>query len=84
MSWGPWCGMWGPGYWFGGPWGVIIALLFWALVIAGLVYLVKLLIRQGDGNQAAVKDTPLEILRRRYAVGEITAEEFKKARENLS
>ncbi len=75
--------MWGPGYWFGGPFGTVIMLLFWALVIVGVVYLVRVLTRRADLGAPAVRDTPLEILKRRYADGEISAEEFTRIRGEL-
>ena len=83
MGWGPGCWMWGPGYWFGGPFGMVIALLFWALVVAGVVYLIRVLTRRADPGPLAPKDTPLEILKRRYAGGEISAEEFTRMRGEL-
>ena len=83
MGWGPGCAMWGPGYWSGGPFGMVIMLLFWALVIVGAVYLVRVLTRRADPGAPAMRDTPLEILKRRYAGGEIIAEEFTRIRGEL-
>lgn len=84
MGWGPSCGFWwGPGAWFGGPFGMIVTLLFWALVIVAVVYLVRAVTRNVVGQPAGPKDAPLDILRRRYAAGEIGAEEFKRMRSEL-
>lgn len=84
MGWGPGCGMWGPGYWFGGPLAMVIMLLFWALVIVGVVYLIRVLTRRADFGAPAMRDTPLEILKRRYATGELSAEEFTRIRGELT
>ena len=63
------------------------------LLLAGLVLLIVWLIRALVGptawrpgstaSPAAQPDSPLDILSRRFAAGEITVDEFKKAREVL-
>ncbi len=79
---GPWGmhPMWG--WW--GIWGVGMLLsvfLFWALVIVGIVVGIRWLIREG---RPAASDSALEILRRRYARGEINREEFEARRKDLT
>lgn len=60
--------------------GGIFMILFWVLVIAGIVYLVKYL----SQNQNKKQDkTPLDILKERYAKGEIDKEEFEKRKKDL-
>jgi len=57
-------------------------LAFWALVITGGVFLVRYLVRQGRaGNH---QESALEILKRRYAQGEIEKEEFEAKRKDLT
>lgn len=61
---------WGmhPMWW--GAWGIgmmLIMLLFWILVIVGLVLGIRWLIGQGKGLRS---DSALEILRQRYARGD--------------
>jgi putative membrane protein len=46
-------------------------LLFWAILITGTVFGIRWLVGQG---RAPGKDTALEILRERYARGEINRE----------
>ena len=74
---------WGPGYFFGGPFGMILGLVFWALVIYGIFRLISNLT-----NRSAVirgkEETPLEILKRRYAAGDIDEDEFNRKRKNLN
>ncbi len=56
-------------------------ILFWVLIIVGIVFLVRWI--AGDArNRDGREETPLEILKKRYARGEITKaqyEEMKKA-----
>lgn len=52
--------------------------LFWGLVILGIVWL----IRSGPWGHRD-HDTPLEILDRRFAAGEMSAEEYREKRNAL-
>jgi putative membrane protein len=72
--WGLW-GVWGLGM-------MVMMLVFWALVIAGIVLAIRWLVSQGrPGHQS---DTALDILRQRYARGEINKEEFEAKRRDLT
>ncbi len=84
----------GPGYGMGqgmmGGWGMgwfgmIFMLIFWVLVIVGLVLLVKWLIQTTKGDKDVVHSSSraLEILNERYAKGEIEKEEFEKVKRDL-
>jgi len=76
------CGWgWGPGYFFGGPFGMIIGVLFWALVVYGVYYLLSRLSKQGQ--HIKTEKTPLEIINERYAKGELTAGEYAKLKKDL-
>ncbi len=77
MHWGNWgdCG-WGMGF------GWIWMILFWGLVIAGIVYIVKALSRRA--GRSWQEETPLDILKKRYAKGEITKEEFERMKDDLA
>ncbi len=65
--------------WFGPGFGWLFMILVWVLVIAGVVALIKWLAwsptRRGE--------TPLEILKTRYARGEISKEEYERMRREL-
>ena len=68
-------------WWWG--WGLgmmLMMLLFWGLVIAGLVLGVRWLIDQGKPERSV---TALEILKQRYAKGEIGKEEFEAKERDL-
>ena len=70
--WGLW-GIWGFGM-------MLFMFLFWALVITGIVLGIRWLIRQG---RPEMSDSALEILRQRYARGDINREEFEAKRKDL-
>src|SRR4030066_556980 len=72
-------GMMGPGMMggFGGFWFMpIIMIVFWGLVIWGIVALVRG-VSAGSTGPSAQAESALEILKRRYARGEITKQEYE-------
>ena len=70
---GPW--MWGIGW--------IWMAIFWLLVILGIAALLKWLLRQGSGHGTMGVESPLEILKKRYAKGEINKEEFEEKKRDI-
>jgi len=72
----------GPGY-FGGWWIVMMIgmVVFWGLIIAGLVLLIRYLAAQTPAR--AVPGTPVDILNRRLAAGEISTEEYENLRRKI-
>ncbi len=68
---------WGMGFGFG--W--ITLIIFWALLILGIVYLVKLI--AGGSGKLHKGDAAIDILKQRYAKGEISKEEFDKIKNDL-
>jgi putative membrane protein len=67
--------------WMGLGW--IFMVLFWALVIAAGVALVRWLGKRNNGTGDTRRRTPLEILQERYARGEIEREEYEQKRRDL-
>jgi len=63
-------------------WGMggLSMLLFWGVVVVALVLLVKWMAR-GTGSRG--ERTPLEILKERYAQGEIGRDEFEQKKRDL-
>jgi putative membrane protein len=68
----------GFGWMLGGGLMMLMMLLFWIGLIALVVWGVASL--RGGQRPSAPDETPLESLRRRYASGEISREEFEQAR----
>ncbi len=68
-------------------WG-LVGLVLLALVIVGLVWLVRLLIQntanQDTTSRPADAEAPEDILRRRYAAGEIDEDEYLRRLAGLS
>lgn len=77
MHWGDYGWSWGWGMGFG--W--LFMIIFWILVILGIVYLIKLTARGTKKEEK--EETALDILRKRYAKGEITKEEFDRIKDDL-
>jgi len=71
---------------YGGGWGffgVLHMLLWWVLIVLGIVVLVKWLVG-GKGDSRTGGDRALDILRERYARGEIDKDEFDTRRRDLA
>ncbi len=80
MDWG---GGMHPMSWMWGAWGMgmmVVMLVFWGLVIAGLVVAIRWLVNAGGSPR---HDRALEILRERYARGEINKDEFEARQRDL-
>jgi putative membrane protein len=69
---------WGMGFGFG--W--IAMIIFWVLLILGIVYFVKMI--AGSSKKEDKQDTAIDILKMRYAKGEISKEEFEKIKDDLT
>jgi putative membrane protein len=80
-------GMMGPGMMggFGFPFmGMGLGMLvFWALIIGGIVWLVQSLSR-GTGSSSAHGGALLDLLKGRYARGEIAKEQFEGMKRDLN
>ncbi len=80
-----WDGTWPvhPMWWMWGAWGLVMLvmmLVFWGLVIAGIVLAIRWLVGQGARPGS---DRALDFLRERYARGEINKDEFDARRRDL-
>ena len=77
-GWGmhPMSGMWG-------AWGLgmmVMMLVFWGVMITGIVLAIRWLAGQGEKSRS---DRALDILRERYARGEINKDEFDAKQRDL-
>jgi len=68
-----------------GVWGIgmmLMMLVFWGIVIVGIVLGIRWLVTQCRGSSPT--DPALDILRQRYARGDISKEEFEAKKKDLA
>ena len=66
--------------WGGGFFMVII----WVMIIVGIVLLVKWVVASsGKDQRTSASESPIELLKRRYAAGEIGKEEFEEKKKDI-
>ena len=78
----------GPGMMWGGAWmgfGALFMVVFFGLIVWAITALVQSP-PQADGTRASVgeQESALEILKRRYALGEINEEEYEAKKQTLA
>ncbi len=77
--------------WGGSSWSwlmLIVGIVFWIAIIVVIILLIIWLYRQVSGKTAsqgreAAGESPLEILQKRYARGELTSKEFEGMKKEL-
>ncbi len=69
----------GNGMFFGGG----FMWIFWILVIVVLLVVIKAVIGTGLQDKNGGQESPLDILKKRYAKGEINEDEFERRRKDL-
>ena len=72
----PWGWTWGLGMGVGG----LAMLAFWGALIVGVVLIARAL---GGGRRHRWHASPLDILKRRYAAGEVTREQYEQMRKDV-
>ncbi len=70
---------------WGGSFGMGFMIFFWLLILILMGTLIWFLIRKGSDSTYKPDDkTPLEILKKRYAHGEIDKEQFHRMKKELT
>jgi len=62
--------------------GWLFLVIFSILIVLGMIKLVNLI--SGSRGRETHRESPLHILKRRYAKGEITKKEFEKMKDELA
>lgn len=69
------------GFFMGGMW---FGWIFWIVIIGLIVYLIFRLTNQKTDNQnIQSNETPLDVLKKRYARGEISKDEFDRIKLDI-
>ncbi len=73
----------GHGAMMGGMW--FFSILFWVVIIAGVVLLAKWLLQRGQNKEGSRvnEESALDILAKRYAKGEIDRETFEQMKKDI-
>lgn len=66
----------------GGMWP--LSILFWILVVAGVVLIVRGLTARDGQEETLPAESPLDILKTRYAKGEIDKETFETMKRDIA
>ena len=66
----------------GGMWP--LSILFWILVVAGVVLIVRGLTARDGQEKTLPAESPLDILKTRYAKGEIDKETFETMKRDIA
>jgi putative membrane protein len=70
---------------FGGGWWIVMMLgmvVFWGLIIVGVVWIVREIV--GSRTRHEATETPIALLERRFAAGEISADEYRERKAVLA
>lgn len=81
----------GPGYGhhFMDRWGHMMpfgGMFFWIILIIGAIILISLFARRSGANPDKTgpgRETPMDILKKRYARGELSKEEFQRLKQDI-
>ncbi len=70
--------MWGDHWMFGG-----FMWLFWVILLGALIFLVWLIVRKSQASSSRSEEDALDILKKRYARGDIDKEEFEQKKRDI-
>lgn len=78
-----WPGMMGWGCGMGWPWPIMM-FVFWIAMVGGFVFIARRLTSAQRGRGGASDESALDILKKRYAKGEVGKDEFEKIKKDIS
>lgn len=73
-------------HWYDGGWGMGGGLVLWTLILVAVVVVLVFFVFRGNGlgqRSTNPSDSPEEILKRRYARGEIDRDEYERRLNDL-
>jgi putative membrane protein len=62
---------------------LVLMIAFVSAVIIGIVYFVKWIVSAGRKHEIQTEETALDILKKRYARGEISKEDFERMKQDI-
>lgn len=73
------------GHWMNFGFGGGFMWIIWILLLVAVIWVIKAAVSSGDGTggRGDRPETALDILKARFARGEISAEEYKRMRDEL-
>jgi len=57
--------------------------IFWIAIIVGIIFLVRWVVQQSRPVEGKIEESSFELLKRRYARGEIDKEEFEQKKKDI-
>jgi len=63
--------------------GAWVGWIFWVIILAAIIWLIVRVVSSGQKSDITQEKTPIEILKTRYANGEISKEEFDQIKKDL-
>ena len=70
--------------WMGGGMGwMLFGLILWIFLLAGIVLFIVWLVQRVTGGERRAEDSALEILKKRYAKGEISKAEYEEKKRDI-
>ncbi|MFO7890440.1 MAG: SHOCT domain-containing protein [bacterium] len=68
-----------------GWFGFIVQIIFWVAIILLIVWVAKKVTESGSGDRSSsAGESALDILKKRYAKGEIDKDEYEKKKKDLT
>ncbi len=67
-----------------GPW-MFFPMVFWVLILVGIIFTVVWAVQKTSGTDGRkTEESAIEVLKKRYARGEITKEEFENIKKDIT